>query len=83
MVLEMTQRSIDLATHFAGPIHAHEHGWEYPVLVDQLTGTFTAPLVLAASFAYLLLLFGVAHWADRRARLDVHGLGVGVARLDG
>lgn len=28
----------------------------------------SAPLVLAASFAYLLLLFGVAHWADRRAR---------------
>jgi len=25
-------------------------------------------LVLAASFAYLLLLFAVAHWADRRAR---------------
>ncbi len=28
----------------------------------------SAPLVLAASFAYLLMLFGVAHWADRRAR---------------
>ncbi len=28
----------------------------------------SAPLVLGASFAYLLLLFGVAHWADRRAR---------------
>lgn len=25
------------------------------------------PLVLGASFAYLLVLFGVAHWADRRA----------------
>ena len=25
-------------------------------------------VVLAASFAYLLLLFAVAHWADRRAR---------------
>lgn len=28
----------------------------------------SAALVLAASFAYLLLLFAVAHWADRRAR---------------
>lgn len=28
----------------------------------------TLPLVLAASFAYLLLLFAVAHWADQRAR---------------
>ncbi len=28
----------------------------------------SAPLVLAASFAYLLLLFGVAHFADGRAR---------------
>jgi len=28
----------------------------------------SAPLVLAASFAYLLLLFGVAHFADARAR---------------
>ncbi len=28
----------------------------------------SAPLVLAASFAYLLMLFGVAHWADRRAQ---------------
>jgi len=28
----------------------------------------STPLVLAASFAYLLTLFGVAHWADRRAR---------------
>ena len=28
----------------------------------------SAPLVLAASFAYLLTLFGVAHWADRRAQ---------------
>ena len=27
-----------------------------------------APLVVAASSAYLLLLFAVAHWADRRAR---------------
>ena len=25
-------------------------------------------VVLTASFAYLLLLFAVAHWADRRAR---------------
>ncbi|WP_428422098.1 ATP-binding protein [Methylibium sp.] len=28
----------------------------------------STPLVLGASFAYLLLLFGVAHFADRRAR---------------
>ncbi len=28
----------------------------------------TLSVVLAASFAYLLLLFAVAHWADRRAR---------------
>ncbi|MCW5665705.1 MAG: histidine kinase [Piscinibacter sp.] len=28
----------------------------------------STPLVLTASFAYLLLLFGVAHWADRRSR---------------
>ena len=28
----------------------------------------SAALVLGASFAYLLLLFAVAHWADRRAR---------------
>ena len=28
----------------------------------------SAPLVLAASFAYLLLLFGVAQFADGRAR---------------
>ena len=28
----------------------------------------STPLVLAASFAYLLMLFGVAHWADRRAQ---------------
>jgi Na+/proline symporter/signal transduction histidine kinase len=27
----------------------------------------SAPLVIAASFAYLLLLFAVAHWGDRRA----------------
>ena len=28
----------------------------------------SAPLVLAASVAYLLVLFGIAHWADSRAR---------------
>ena len=28
----------------------------------------SAPLVLAASLAYLLLLFGIAQFADRRAR---------------
>ena len=27
----------------------------------------SAPLVIGVSFAYLLLLFAVAHWADRRA----------------
>ena len=27
----------------------------------------SAPLVIGVSFAYLLLLFAIAHWADRRA----------------
>jgi Na+/proline symporter/nitrogen-specific signal transduction histidine kinase len=36
-----------------------------------------APLVLAASFAYLLLLFGVAHFADGRARVGRSVIGNG------
>ena len=35
---------------------------------DPPGAMLSAPLVLAASFAYLLLLFGVAHFADGRAR---------------
>ena len=36
-------------------------------LTDGLTAMLSPPLVIGASFAYLLLLFAVASWGDRRA----------------